>query len=57
MRKRCKRKVWVKVDPIQHAIEGARVSDDKLLNELRVRDLAAIKHSALVQQDCRSGPT
>lgn len=43
MRKRCKRKVWVKVDPIQHAIEGARVSDDKLLNGLRVRELAAIE--------------
>lgn len=43
MRKRCKRKVWAKVDPIQHAIDGARVSDDKLLNELRIRELAAIE--------------
>ena len=43
MRKQCRRKVWAKVDPIEHAIAGDRVADDKLLNELRIRELAAIE--------------
>lgn len=43
MRKQCRRKVWAKVNPIEHAIAGARVADDKLLDELRIRDLAAIE--------------
>lgn len=43
MRKQCRRKVWAKVDPIKHAIEGARVTDEAVLNRLRFRELAAIE--------------
>lgn len=42
-KKRCKRKVWKLLNPIQHAIDGARVTSDELLNELRVRELADIE--------------
>ena len=43
MRKQCRRKVWAKVNPIEHAISGARVADGKLLDELRIRELVAIE--------------
>lgn len=43
MRKQCKRKVWAKVNPIQHAIDGAAITSESLLNQLRARELAAIE--------------
>lgn len=43
MRKKCRRKVWARVDPIKHAIEGARITDEALLNQLRQRELSAIE--------------
>ena len=42
-RKQCKRKIWLPVNPITHAIEGARVADDKLLNAVRMLELSAIE--------------
>ena len=42
MRKHTKRKVWKLINPLTHAIEGAAITPDKSLNELRVRELAAI---------------
>ena len=41
-RKRCKRKVWNLVNPIQHAIDGAGITTDDVLVELRTRELGAI---------------
>ena len=42
-RKQCKRKVWALVNPITHAIEGAGICTDELLQSLRIRELAAIE--------------
>lgn len=42
MRKRTKRKVYALVNPLAHAIEGATITPEALLNQLRVRELAAI---------------
>lgn len=55
MRKHCKRKVWnTAINPIQHAIDGAAITPDSLLNQLRARELAAIEAfrtgSATVQE-------
>jgi len=41
-RKRCRRKVWPLVDPVRHAIEGARITSESELDKLRLRELAAI---------------
>lgn len=41
-RKRCKRRVIVPVNPIKHAIQGARVTDAAELDQLRIRELDAI---------------
>ncbi|GAA4401195.1 hypothetical protein [Quisquiliibacterium transsilvanicum] len=43
MRKQCRRKVWALVNPIQHAIEGAAITPDEKLNQLKLRELAAIE--------------
>ena len=43
MRKQCKRKVWSLINPIQHAIDGARVTAEKHLNHLRLVELGAIE--------------
>lgn len=43
MKKRCKRKVWACANPVQHAIDGAAITPDYLLNSLRSRELAAIE--------------
>lgn len=43
MRKRCNRKVWALVNPIQHAIDGASICTDQVLRDLRIRELAAIE--------------
>jgi hypothetical protein len=43
MRKRCIRKHWQLVSPIQHAIEGAAITDDERLNKLRLLELSALE--------------
>lgn len=42
MRKRCKRKVYALVNPIEYAIEGARVASQERLDKLRALELSAI---------------
>lgn len=42
MRKRCKRKVYALVNPIEYAIEGARFASDDRLDKLRALELSAI---------------
>lgn len=37
------RKVWTLVDPIAHAIVGASVTDSRVLDGLRMRELSAIE--------------
>lgn len=46
MRKQCRRKVYALVNPIQHAIDGARITPQAALNDLRLRELAAIESFA-----------
>jgi len=42
MKKMCKRKIWsTTINPITHAIAGARVTEDRLLDKLRMRELSA----------------
>lgn len=41
-RKRCVRKVWRLVNPIQHAIEGARITSVEDRNKLLIRELASL---------------
>ena len=43
MRKHCRRKIWSKVNPIEHAIVGAAVTQDDLLDRLRLIELSAIE--------------
>ena len=43
MRKRTRRKHYTLVNCVTHAIEGARVADDKLLNAVRMLELSAIE--------------
>jgi hypothetical protein len=43
MKKQCKRKVYALVNPIAHAMAGAGVTDPKLLDRLRIRELSAIE--------------
>lgn len=43
MRKQCRRKIWSKVNPIEHAIVGAAVTQDNLLDRLRLIELSAIE--------------
>lgn len=43
MRKRTKRKVWAKVNPIEYAIAGAAITPDSELAYLRNRELMAIE--------------
>lgn len=44
MKKQCRRKGWsTAINPITHAIEGAAITSDALLNQLRARELAAIE--------------
>jgi len=40
--KRTRRKVWALVDPVAHAIAGAVITPDKLLDELRLLELSYI---------------
>jgi len=42
MRKKCQRKIWsTTINPITYAIAGARVTDQVLLDKLRLRELSA----------------
>jgi hypothetical protein len=43
MRKRCKRKVWNKVNPIEFAITGAAITAEDKLDRLRMGELSAIE--------------
>jgi hypothetical protein len=43
MRKRCKRKIWNKVDPIEFAITGAAIIAEDKLDRLRMGELSAIE--------------
>lgn len=43
MRKHTRRKVWKLLNPIQHAMEGAAITPDSVLLELRTRELGAIE--------------
>ena len=42
MRKQTKRKFWKLIDPIRHAILGAGITQDHLLDKLRMTELAAL---------------
>lgn len=42
MRKQCKRKVLALVNPLEHAIEGARISDRSDLDKLLIRELSSL---------------
>lgn len=43
-RKHCKRKVWsTSINAVTHAIEGAAITSEALLNQLRLRELAAVE--------------
>ena len=42
-RKKCRRKVWNLINPIKHAMEGAAITPDSVLLELRTRELGAIE--------------
>lgn len=43
MRKRTKRQVWKLINPINHAILGAGITQAHLLDKLRLRELAALE--------------
>lgn len=43
MRKRCKRKIWGKVNPIEYAITGAAITAEDKLDKLRMSELSAIE--------------
>ena len=42
MRKHTKRKIWKLIDPVRHAILGAGITQDHLLDKLRLTELAAL---------------
>jgi hypothetical protein len=42
MRKRCNRKVWALLNPIQHATEGAAITPRETLNTLLRRELSSL---------------
>jgi hypothetical protein len=46
MKKRCKRRVWSLVNPIDHVMDGLRVTPDYKLNQLHLRELAALEAMA-----------
>lgn len=43
MKKFCKRKVWPLINVVQHAIEGAAITPDHLLDQLRIREQSALE--------------
>lgn len=46
MRKHCRRKIYSLVNPISLAIDGVRTTPQSALNDLRLRELAAIESFA-----------
>lgn len=42
MRKQTKRKIWKLIDPIRHAILGAGITQEHLLDKLRLTELASL---------------
>lgn len=53
MRKRCIRKVWALVNPIEHAINGAGITSRKDLDTLLMRELASLDAFAKGQATLR----
>lgn len=53
-RKKCVRKVWGLVNPIQHAIDGASITPGHLLDRLRLVELSAIARTK-PGKDCFNG--
>ena len=43
MRKRTRRKHYALINPVALAIDGARITEDRLLDQLRMRELSAIQ--------------
>lgn len=43
MKKKCRRKVWALLNPVELAILGSRPTDQSILNEIRLRELSAIE--------------
>lgn len=43
MRKKCRRKIWSKVNPIEYAMTGAAITNEKLLDQVRLKELTAIE--------------
>jgi hypothetical protein len=43
MRKQCRRKIWSKTNPIEHAITGAAITSEEKLDRLRLGELSAIE--------------
>ena len=43
MKKKCIRKVWALVNPIEHAIEGARITPRAMLDHLHLRELSSLE--------------
>lgn len=43
MKKFCRRKVWPLIDPISHAMQGAAITPDNLLDQLRIKEMAALE--------------
>lgn len=41
-RKKCKRKVWALLNPIEHVIDGLKVTPDYKLEQLHIRELSAL---------------
>ena len=43
MKKKCRRKIWsTDINPVAHAIAGAAITTEDVLNKLRVREYAAL---------------
>lgn len=42
MRKQTRRKIWKLIDPVRHAILGAGITQEHLLDKLRLTELAAL---------------
>ena len=43
MRKKCKRKVWALLNPIEHVMDGLKVTPDYKLDQLHTRELSALE--------------
>lgn len=43
MKKKTNRKHWMLINPLRHAILGAAITESRVLDKLRIRELAAIE--------------